>query len=176
MELLAFVVLACHRKAHWDGELVLYVTDNANVRSWLHKRRPSTRVASLLVRLVQRLKSEANFTVHPVYIRTYRNQLGSVEPTSKRSEHSSAQMAGRRPQRKSDGISFCRNQRVQLVPPPKPELGAALQSRRGTSAARAHRSSMHSCQPAASYAFGSGSCRSRPGKQCNGSLGEPPPW
>ena len=27
MELLAFVVLACHRKAHWDGELVLYVTD-----------------------------------------------------------------------------------------------------------------------------------------------------
>ena len=75
MELLAFVVLACHRQSQWDGELVLYVTDNANLRSWLHKRRPGNRVASLLVRLVQRLETEANFTVHPVYIRTYRNQL-----------------------------------------------------------------------------------------------------
>ena len=74
MELLAFVVLACHRRSHWDGELVLHVTDNANVRSWLHKRRPGNRVASLLVRLLQRLESEADFTVHPVYIRTYRNQ------------------------------------------------------------------------------------------------------
>ena len=75
MELLAFVVLACHQRSRWDGELVLYVTDNANVRSWLHKRSPGNRVASLLVRLVQRLEAEANFTVHPVYIRTYRNQL-----------------------------------------------------------------------------------------------------
>ena len=56
MELLAFVVLARHRKAHWDGELVLYVTDNANVRSWLHKRRPGTRVVNRL-----RLGSVAGF-------------------------------------------------------------------------------------------------------------------
>ena len=75
MELLAFVVLACHRRAEWAGELVLYVTDNMNVRTWLHKRRPRNRAASLLVRLVQRLESENHFTVHPVYIRTYRNQL-----------------------------------------------------------------------------------------------------
>ena len=61
MELLAFVVL--------------YVTDNMNVRTWLHKRRPRNRAASLLVRLVQRLESENHFTVHPIYIRTYRNQL-----------------------------------------------------------------------------------------------------
>ena len=74
-ELLAFVVLACHRQGHWGGELVLYVTDNFNVRSWLHKRRPSNRIASLLVRLVQRLESEGNFTVQPIYIRTYHNQL-----------------------------------------------------------------------------------------------------
>ena len=71
MELLAFVVLARHRR----GELVLYVTDNMNVRTWLHKRRPRNRAASLLVRLVQRLESENHFTVHPIYIRTYRNQL-----------------------------------------------------------------------------------------------------
>ena len=75
MELLAFVVLACHRKNDWGGELVLYVTDNMNVRTWLHKRRPCNRTASLLVRLIQRLESENNFTVHPIYIRTYRNQL-----------------------------------------------------------------------------------------------------
>ena len=55
--------------------MVLYVTDNMNVRTWLHKRRPRNRASSLLVRLVQRLESENRFTVHPVYIRTYRNQL-----------------------------------------------------------------------------------------------------
>ncbi|CAE7249929.1 unnamed protein product, partial [Symbiodinium necroappetens] len=75
MEFLAFVVLACHRRNEWFGELVLYVTDNMNVRTWLHKRRPRNRAASLLVRLVQRLESENHFTVHPIYIRTYRNQL-----------------------------------------------------------------------------------------------------
>ena len=75
MELLAFVVLACHRRNEWAGELVLYVTDNMNVRTWLHKRRPRNRAASLLVRLVQRLESENHFTVHPIYTRTYRNQL-----------------------------------------------------------------------------------------------------
>ena len=75
MELLALVVLACHRRVEWTGELVLYVTDNMNVRTWLHKRRPRNRAASLLVRLVQRLESENHFTVHPIYIRTYRNQL-----------------------------------------------------------------------------------------------------
>ena len=75
MELLAFVVLACHRKGDWNGELVLYVTDNMNVRTWLHKRSPRNRAASLLVRLVQRLESESNLTFHPIYIRTYRNQL-----------------------------------------------------------------------------------------------------
>ena len=75
MELLAFVVLAVHRRVEWTGELVLYVTDNMNVRTWLHKRRPRNRAASLLVRLVQRLESENHFTVHPIYIRTYRNQL-----------------------------------------------------------------------------------------------------
>ena len=75
MELLAFVVLACERE-HWGGELVLYVTDNANVRSsWLYKRRLRNRIASLLVRLVQRLEAEKNVLVHPIYIRTYRNQL-----------------------------------------------------------------------------------------------------
>ncbi|CAE7230388.1 GLT8D1, partial [Symbiodinium necroappetens] len=75
MELLAFVVLACHRRDEWAGELVLYVTDNMNVRTWLRKRRPRNRTASLLVRLIQRLESENSFTVHPIYIRTYRNQL-----------------------------------------------------------------------------------------------------
>ena len=72
MELLVFVVLACD---HWDVDLVFYVTDNANMRSWLYRRRPRNRVASLLVRLVQRLEIEKNVSVHPIYIRTYRNQL-----------------------------------------------------------------------------------------------------
>ncbi|CAE7220056.1 LCP2 [Symbiodinium sp. CCMP2456] len=75
MELLAFVALACERGDQWRGELVLYVTDNANVRSWLFKRRPSNRIAGLLIRLVQRLEAERGFSVHPIYIRTYRNHL-----------------------------------------------------------------------------------------------------
>ena len=32
-ELLCFLLLAVARKAEWRGELVLYVTDNQNVRS-----------------------------------------------------------------------------------------------------------------------------------------------
>ncbi|OLQ00334.1 hypothetical protein AK812_SmicGene17028 [Symbiodinium microadriaticum] len=75
MELLAFVVLACHPGPHWMGDLILYVTDNANVRSWLRKRRPGNRIASLLVRLVRRLEAEQIYTVHPICTLTHRDQL-----------------------------------------------------------------------------------------------------
>ena len=69
MELLAFVAFAASESSHWAGELVLYVTDNENVRSWLVRRRPRNPFARLLVCL------EFSFSCHSVYVRTYRNVL-----------------------------------------------------------------------------------------------------
>ena len=46
VELLAFIVLATIRGSDWKNELVFYVTDNSNVRSWLTKRRPRKKTAS----------------------------------------------------------------------------------------------------------------------------------
>ena len=40
MELLAFLVFASQQSVTWTGLLVLYVTDNQNVETWLKKRRP----------------------------------------------------------------------------------------------------------------------------------------
>jgi hypothetical protein len=74
-ELLCFLLLAVARKAEWKGELVLYVTDNQNVRSWLLKRRPRPKTARQLILLLQRLEVEYDFSCYPVYIRTYRNHL-----------------------------------------------------------------------------------------------------
>ena len=56
VELLAFVALAAERGGQWRGELVYYVTDNQNVRTWLSKRRPRHPLARHMIRLVQRLE------------------------------------------------------------------------------------------------------------------------
>ena len=47
MELLAFVAFACAASHFWKGDLGFYITDNANVQTWLNKRRPKNRFASL---------------------------------------------------------------------------------------------------------------------------------
>ena len=47
MELLAFVALACHRGPSWSGEVVLYVTDNSNVRLGLGCSRGDRGIGSL---------------------------------------------------------------------------------------------------------------------------------
>ena len=39
MELLTFVVMAAARRQQWEGQTILYVTDNANVQAWLRNRR-----------------------------------------------------------------------------------------------------------------------------------------
>ena len=62
-EMMAFVALACSEATNWKGELVLYVTDNDNVRSWLTKRRPRNLFARLLVCLVQRLEAKYDFSL-----------------------------------------------------------------------------------------------------------------
>ena len=74
-ELLSFLLLAVARKEAWGGELVLYVADNQNVRSWLFKRRPRPAAARQLILLLQRLEVEHQFSCYPIYIRTYRNHL-----------------------------------------------------------------------------------------------------
>ena len=75
VELLAFVALAASRGPAWKGELVYYVTDNQNVKSWLSKRRPRHQLARHLVRLVQRLECAHEFVVTSMYVRTYHNDV-----------------------------------------------------------------------------------------------------
>ena len=49
VELMAFVAFAGKEGPNWSGDLVLYVTDNDNVRSWLTKRRPRNHFARLMI-------------------------------------------------------------------------------------------------------------------------------
>ena len=48
LELLTFVVLASAQSATWRNEMILYVTDNANVKSWLSTRRARNRYVRAL--------------------------------------------------------------------------------------------------------------------------------
>ena len=75
MEFLAFLVVASQEPETWSGRLVFYVTDNQNVETWLKRRRPRNRAARRLVLLLQRFEAEREFSCHPTYIRTYRNEL-----------------------------------------------------------------------------------------------------
>ena len=75
VELLAIVALAAVRGEAWHGELVYYVTDNQNVRSWLSKRRPKHPLARHLLRLVQRLECLHEFVVSAIFVRTYHNDV-----------------------------------------------------------------------------------------------------
>ena len=67
--------MAAARGSEWKGEIVFYVTDNMNVRSWITKRRPKHPLARHLVRLVQRLEACHGFSTTALYIRTYHNDI-----------------------------------------------------------------------------------------------------
>ncbi len=56
------------------GELILYVTDNMNVQAWLKTRRPRSKLARHLLRLVGRLEALHDFAVDRFYIRTYHSE------------------------------------------------------------------------------------------------------
>jgi len=75
VELLALVALAAGRGHLWAGELVFYVTDNANVKSWLTKRRPKNALARHLLRVIERLEAEHGFMITSFYVRTYHNEV-----------------------------------------------------------------------------------------------------
>ena len=75
LELLTFIVLAAARKGSWQNQMVLYVTDNMNVKGWLNTRRSSNRYVRALLLLLQRLEAEEGFTVDGTYVRTYHNTL-----------------------------------------------------------------------------------------------------
>ena len=62
IELLAFVAFVAGECTSWKGELVLYVTDNENVRGWLVKGRPRNRFARPLICMVQRMEVESEFS------------------------------------------------------------------------------------------------------------------
>ena len=74
-ELLCLLSLAAVQHPSWDGRVVLYVTDNDNVRVWLGARHARNRMARHLLRLLRYLEARGHFVVVSAYVRTYRNQL-----------------------------------------------------------------------------------------------------
>ncbi|CAE7206190.1 unnamed protein product, partial [Symbiodinium pilosum] len=78
---------------NWSGDLILYVTDSDNVRSWLTKRRPRNPFARLMICLVQRLEAEYNFSCHAVYIRTYHTEMADWISRTPVDEVTSSMMA-----------------------------------------------------------------------------------
>ena len=62
-ELFTFLTLAAERAPHWEGKLVLYVTDNTNTEIWLDKRGAHCRLARHGLRLLQRLEARHHFSV-----------------------------------------------------------------------------------------------------------------
>ena len=72
LSLVAFLIL---QAASLSACIICYVGDNQNVVTWIRGRRPCNRVAKYLVRVLNRLENENNFTTHPVYTSTLRNKL-----------------------------------------------------------------------------------------------------
>ena len=75
MELLTLVVLANRQQSEWKDQMIMYVTDNANVQQWLKSRRARNKYVRTLLLLLQRLEAESCFTVDGVFVRTYHNTL-----------------------------------------------------------------------------------------------------
>ena len=75
VELLAIVALATRQGEKWRDELIFYVTDNQNVRSWLARRNPKNPLARHLIRLVERLEAKYDFHITSLFVRTYHNEV-----------------------------------------------------------------------------------------------------
>ena len=74
MELLAFVAFATEESNAWSGEIVFYVADKQNAQPRLkeeakdsHRETPHSASSPF--------RGRTPLPLHPVYIRTYRNQL-----------------------------------------------------------------------------------------------------
>ena len=55
--------------------IVCYVGDSQNVVTWVRERRPGNRVAKYFIRIRNRLESENEFLVSPMYISTLRSKF-----------------------------------------------------------------------------------------------------
>ena len=74
-EFLSSIAFLIIRAADLDACVICYAGDNQNLVTWIRERRPGNRVAKYFVRILNRLESENNFTVSPMYITTLRNKL-----------------------------------------------------------------------------------------------------
>ena len=70
MSLICFLIAV---SARYAGRAVLYVGDNANVRTWIMNRSPKNRIARYLTRLLNRLEVERGFTIYPLYVSSLNN-------------------------------------------------------------------------------------------------------
>ena len=79
-ELLGLLSLAAVQHRSWDGRVILYVTDNDNVRVWLGARHARNRMARHLLRLLRYVEVRGHFVVVSAYVRTYHDQLQDFFP------------------------------------------------------------------------------------------------
>lgn len=80
-ELLCLMLLAVAQGQDWEWTLVIFVTGNSDVESWLHKRTARNRWARFLLRLLQRFESTYHFHIYPAGINTSHN--ASMDYTSR---------------------------------------------------------------------------------------------
>ena len=72
-ELFAFLLLAIAQVVAWRGRIVLYVTDNQVVQTWLTKRYARNALARFGLRLLGRLEAVGDFTSVAAYVWTKHN-------------------------------------------------------------------------------------------------------
>ena len=59
----------------YRGKLLAYIGDNSYVVSWIKHREPKNRVAQYLVRILNRLETEYNFTICACFISPNNNKM-----------------------------------------------------------------------------------------------------
>ena len=73
-ELICFTLLASLRGEGWMNRVVVYVSDNQNVATWINSRYSKVPVVQALLRLLGLVDAKQGFSAVSSYIRTWRNE------------------------------------------------------------------------------------------------------
>ena len=72
-ELICFILLASLRGEGWMNRVVVYVSGNQNVVTWINARYSKVPVVQSLLRLLGLVEAKLGFSAVSTYIRTWRN-------------------------------------------------------------------------------------------------------
>ena len=72
-EFLGIIGFTTVKAKSYEGRLLAYAGDNANVLTWIMHRKPRNRIARYLVSVLSRLEAHHGFVVFPCYISALNN-------------------------------------------------------------------------------------------------------